>query len=403
MKSIPALNAESHRQLVVGPADGITLGKQTAAPITVFSTPSMIMMMELTASDLLAPFLDADEGSVGVTVDIKHLAPTPLGATVQATARLVAVEKKLFDFEVVATDAGGEIGRGMHRRAVVTLPKFQDMLTKRTGGSAPVGRAALPPPPSGVSIQWALVNGVGTLTFNRENKLNAIDATMTGELERAIDYLEHPECPVRVVILSGAGRAFCAGEDIKENAAFDPSQSLAFATRRGRICQRFSRLAQPVIARVHGPCMGGGMALALAADWILASHSATFSMPEIKLGWPPAYALDALLSRVGRPAALRIALLGVPMSAADALDIGLVDAVLATNQLDSEVQRLAQTLVALPGNGLKETKATLWALGPGNATSDLEHNLAAYNRCRSHPNATLGMQAFLGKTKPKFG
>ena len=129
----PALNATATAQLVVGPAD-----LASALPIEtddefppVFATARMIGLMEIAASRVLQPILGPGELSVGVTVDVSHTAPTPLGAEVIAKARYAGREGKLFLFEVSVTDPGGEVGRGWHKRAIVSNERLQAGAAKR--------------------------------------------------------------------------------------------------------------------------------------------------------------------------------------------------------------------------------------------------------------------------------
>lgn len=129
----PALNATATAQWVVSPAD-----LASALPIEtddefppVFATARMIGLMEIAASRVLQPLLGPGELSVGVTVDVNHTAPTPLGAEVIATARYAGREGKLFLFEVSVTDPGGEVGRGWHKRAIVSNERLQAGAAKR--------------------------------------------------------------------------------------------------------------------------------------------------------------------------------------------------------------------------------------------------------------------------------
>ena len=131
----PALNATATAQWVVGPAD-----LASALPIEtddefppVFATARMIGLMEIAASRVLQPLLGPGELSVGVTVDVNHTAPTPLGAEVTATARYAGREGKLFLFEVSVADPGGEVGRGWHKRAIVSNERLQAGAAKRIG------------------------------------------------------------------------------------------------------------------------------------------------------------------------------------------------------------------------------------------------------------------------------
>ena len=127
------LNAAATAQLIVGPADlANSLSTETGDSFpAVFATARMIALMEIAASRVLQPLLAPGELSVGVTVDVSHTAPTPLGAQVTATARYAGREGKLFLFEVSAADAGGEVGRGWHKRAIVTSERLQSGAAKR--------------------------------------------------------------------------------------------------------------------------------------------------------------------------------------------------------------------------------------------------------------------------------
>ena len=127
------LNASETAELVVGPEDlasSLPIEMGDAFP-PVLATARMVALMEIAASRVLKPLLEPGELSVGVTVDINHTAPTPLGASVTATARYAGREGKLFLFEVSAADDGGEVGRGWHKRAIVSSERLQAGAAKR--------------------------------------------------------------------------------------------------------------------------------------------------------------------------------------------------------------------------------------------------------------------------------
>jgi fluoroacetyl-CoA thioesterase len=132
------LNTTATAQLTVGPQDlASSISSETGDEFpAVFATAKMVALMEVAASRVLLPLLGPGELSVGVTVDITHTAPTPPGALVTATARYAGREGKLFIFEVSATDPGGEIGRGWHKRAIVTSERLQSGAARRTGSAA---------------------------------------------------------------------------------------------------------------------------------------------------------------------------------------------------------------------------------------------------------------------------
>ena len=136
----PALNSTAGALLVVAPGDlasALSLNTEDAFP-AVLATARMVALMEIASARLLRPHLAEGELSVGVHVDVTHSAPTPPGAQVTATARYLGREGKLFVFEVVASDAGGEVGRARHKRAVVNVERLQGTARRRV--SAPEGR-----------------------------------------------------------------------------------------------------------------------------------------------------------------------------------------------------------------------------------------------------------------------
>jgi fluoroacetyl-CoA thioesterase len=131
------LHATANAELVVGPADlasALPLAAGDAFP-RVFATARMIALMEIASARVLQPSLRNGQLSVGVSMEVAHTAPTPVGATVTATARYVGMEGKFFVFEVIATDAGGEIGRGRHQRAIVDAARLENAAARRVDPS----------------------------------------------------------------------------------------------------------------------------------------------------------------------------------------------------------------------------------------------------------------------------
>src|SRR6478672_4477209 len=135
MSNEPEMNAMGTAEWVVGPADlaSAVLTEMGDDFPNVFATARMIGLMKIAAARVLQPLLGPGELSVGVTVDISHTAPTPLGAEVTATARYTGREGKLFIFEVSCADKGGEVGRGWHKRAIVSSERLQSGAAKRAG------------------------------------------------------------------------------------------------------------------------------------------------------------------------------------------------------------------------------------------------------------------------------
>ncbi|MEX0741351.1 MAG: enoyl-CoA hydratase-related protein, partial [Phycisphaeraceae bacterium] len=265
--------------LTVGPEHTIHLNAVGQAAgesgAVVFSTPNMINLMEHAAREALHPFLEANEESVGMTVDIAHTAATPLGADVQAVATVTAVKGKVVDFDIEAFDGAEPIGKGTHRRAIIRVDKFRERLTDKTA-ALPTGvvwpmnlrpdTGSLPTFPT-LAVQ--LDGAVATVTLNRPGKLNAVDRQMTGDMEKLFAWLAgHPQ--VRVVIMTGAGRAFCAGDDVKEVGTLDLQEAELLSLRQARMYLAIEQLPQVFIAAVNGQAFGGGCVAAYSCDMRLA-------------------------------------------------------------------------------------------------------------------------------------
>ncbi|MGA8050334.1 MAG: enoyl-CoA hydratase/isomerase family protein [Burkholderiales bacterium] len=199
---------------------------------------------------------------------------------------------------------------------------------------------------------------VRILTMNRPEKRNALDTALSEALLAALEGAERDDA-VRVVILTGAGRAFCAGADIGEFRELTPDQADR-VERRAELTMRshlaFSRMRKPVIAAVRGPAMGGGAGLALAADMVVASEDARFGYPEIKHGILPAVVLTNLTRQVGRKAAFELACTGEPIDARRAFELGAVNRVVSDENLMDETLALAGTLAGYKAEALFAVK-----------------------------------------------
>jgi methylglutaconyl-CoA hydratase len=203
--------------------------------------------------------------------------------------------------------------------------------------------------------------GVLTLTLNRPAKRNALNTEM---IERLHSSLERADLDgeVRVVILRGAGKDFCAGADLDEllaSAEHTLAENVASALRLGRVFTRIRELPKPVLAVVHGRALAGGAGLATACDLILAGSSSQFGYPEIERGFAPAMVMALLRRLVGEKVALDLALTGRVLSAADARATGLITRVVPDKELDTEAASLAGHLAGLSQSALGLTKR-LW-------------------------------------------
>jgi enoyl-CoA hydratase/carnithine racemase len=187
---------------------------------------------------------------------------------------------------------------------------------------------------------------IATLTLNRPESLNAITRQMVRELIAAFDEIEHDD-GVRALILTGAGRAFCAGFDLKE-IMLNPATTLEQRkrlTENEKLMQRgLWELSKPVISRVHGPAVGGGLSLCLLADFVVASDESRFGEPEILFGGGTAVTLGWHLNQ---RKAKELIMLGEIFSAQQALELELINRVVPLAELDATVAELAQRLAKL--------------------------------------------------------
>jgi len=402
MKTGLQVGATGELTWVVDATTTITLGG--VAQATVFSTPSMIMLMEQSAREALRPFLEEGEESVGVEVDVEHTGAAVPGSTVRGVAKVVESDGRRVRFEVQALVGDREIGRGTHRRAVIQLER---LIANVMQLQKEEDRVMTLKPDHGAlgalqTTTFKVANRVATVTLNRPRAANAISVQMTGELERVLAWLAGHAEEVRVVVITGAGEAFCAGDDVKEIAGLSLEVARNLSLRQANLFLALEQLPQPVIAAVNGPAFGAGCVAAYSCDWRLASHAARFAMPEIKLGWPPGYGIAQLTALVGKGRALEMCLTGEPVTAAKALEWGLVNEVVSGAMLMRAAQQLAERLLQLPAEALRQTKR-LVHLDEGQLPKVTHRaDTEAYLRCLEMPDAREGIAAFVEKRPAKY-
>ncbi|MDD5176556.1 MAG: enoyl-CoA hydratase [Sterolibacterium sp.] len=244
--------------------------------------------------------------------------------------------------------------------------------------------------------------GVATLTLNRPSRFNALSAELMVGLQAALDAIAS-DAGVRVVVIAGAGRAFCSGHDLKQMRANHSKEYMQQLFRQcGKLMQSIAEIPQPVVARVHGTATAAGCQLVAACDLAVAADAARFAVSGINLGLFCSTPAVALARNMGRKQAMEMLLTGDFIDAAEAQRRGLVNRVVALDQLDTEVRKLADSIC--------EKSSVAIALGKQLFYKQLEMGLAGAYQLASETmacnmmaaDAGEGIDAFMQKRKPEW-
>jgi enoyl-CoA hydratase len=246
-------------------------------------------------------------------------------------------------------------------------------------------------------------DGIRRITVNRPEKLNALNAATLDALLAAFERAA-ADPATRVVVLSGAGpKAFVAGADIAEMASLRPTEGRDFSLRGQRLMRRIETLPKPVIAMVNGFALGGGLELAMACHLRIAADSARLGQPEINLGLIPGFGgTQRLLRLAGRAAALEMCLLGAPVDAARALQLGIVNRVVAAAELEAETLKIAAGLAQAAPLALRGIMESIGIGGECAIEEGLQYESAQFGLMFSTDDMREGTSAFLERRKPAF-
>jgi enoyl-CoA hydratase len=244
---------------------------------------------------------------------------------------------------------------------------------------------------------------VRRITLNRPDKLNALNHATLTELHAAFETAGTDDA-VRVVVLTGAGpKAFVAGADIAEMNGLSPVQARDFSRHGQRLMSRIEQLGKPVLAMINGFALGGGLELAMACHLRIAADSAKLGQPEVNLGLIPGFGgTQRLLRLTGRGAALELCLLGTPIDAARAAQIGLVSRVVPADQLEAETQKWAELLAAAAPQALRGVLDAVLLGGEAPLETGLDYETQAFALAFSTDDMKEGTGAFLARRKPQF-
>lgn len=247
-------------------------------------------------------------------------------------------------------------------------------------------------------------NNVRTITLNRPDELNAIDERVTSELQKELKGVARDKS-VRCLVLTGAGRAFCAGQDLKSATSGDGPMDFAAALRRryNPVVTALREMEIPTIASVNGVAAGAGWSLALACDLRIASTKAKFVVAFGSIGLVPDSGMTLTLPRlVGHAKALEIAWLGDPISAESAVEFGLVNKVAEPSQLVAATREWAERLAKGPTKGMGLTKRAINASLSNDLAAQLEYEAQLQGIAGRTKDYNEGVTAFIEKRPAEF-
>ena len=255
------------------------------------------------------------------------------------------------------------------------------------------------------TLDVAVRNGIGLIALNRPAVHNAFNETLIAELTAALQAMAADD-GVRIVVLVGRGRSFCAGADlnwVKKMAAFGAAENRADASAYARMLSTLDRLEKPTVATVHGSAFGGGVGLIACCDIAIAAQDATFAVSEAKLGLIPAMISPYVVEAIGPRQARRLFLTAESITAAEAYRLGLVHDLAPAAELESRVNELLGRLLLAGPNAQRECKALIRTV----AHRPIDDGVIAYTVeqiavARASPEGREGVAAFLGKRTPAW-
>ena len=245
--------------------------------------------------------------------------------------------------------------------------------------------------------------GMAQVTLNRPEKRNALSHELMQELLSALD--EVKSSGARILLLTGAGNAFCSGMDLDELKAMGgrtPEENLADSRLIARLLRTVYEFPRPTIAAVEGPAVAGGCGIATLCDFTIASMEAKFGYPEARIGLVPALVSVWLRQQVGDKAARKLLLTGRIISAQEALAMGLVTEAVEPGRSRERADEIASELLTNSPGALASTKRALLGFFERELDWQLEAAIAANAAMRSTPDFREGLSSFVEKRKPKW-
>ncbi len=253
------------------------------------------------------------------------------------------------------------------------------------------------------TLQLAFDSGISTITLNRPDKRNAISYELIAELLQALE--EVKQSPARVLIVTGAGKAFCSGmdlENLKSLIGRSKEQSLEDTRAMASLFRNLYEFPKPTIAAVNGAAIAGGTGLALLCDFTLAVPEAKFGYTEVRIGFVPAIVSTFLLRQVGEKIARDLLLTGRIFDAVEALRIGLISRIVPHEELMDRARELAAQLIESSPLSLVYTKRLLTEHARKEMDAQIESAIRENAGIRATSDFREGISSFLEKRKPKW-
>jgi methylglutaconyl-CoA hydratase len=242
---------------------------------------------------------------------------------------------------------------------------------------------------------------LSTITLNRPEKRNAITTQMIAELQSALDAIEKTNA--RVVIITGTGKAFCAGIDLEllqTIARQTPAENQDDSRRIAKMFRKIWSYSRPMIAAVNGHALAGGCGIATLCDFTLSVPEAKFGYTEVKIGFLPAIVSVFLSRQIGEKRCRDLLLTGRLFEAAEAKELGLVNEIVPAEKLMARAHELSEALLAASPSSITRAKHLLVSAAAAGVDHDLERAVLESARVRCTPDFKEGLAAFLEKRKP---
>lgn len=254
-----------------------------------------------------------------------------------------------------------------------------------------------------MAVECVVENGIAKIVIDRPKALNALNSEVLQELKKAIAEIQN-RTDIRVLLIQGGGeKSFVAGADIAQMSNLNPLEGCEFGRLGQEVFSSLSELPFPTIAVIQGFALGGGCEIALACDIRIASEKAKFGQPEVGLGIIPGFGGTQRLARlVGPGQAKKLIYSAEIISAAQALQIGLVEQVVAPEQLDEVALKLAQMIASKSPNAVRLAKIAINQGLEGSLEEGMRLEASIFGLCFASPEQKEGMTAFLEKRPAKF-